>query len=429
MSKQLLKALPELMAAGVITEDTATRISTYYEQQNSSSGNRLFIVFGILGALLVGTGIILIIAHNWDTIPVSLKLILGFLPLVLAQAATAYILFRGIKNKGWREATGVLLFFAIATSISIVSQVYHIEGALEDFLFTWMCLALPVVYVLSSGTTAILYLVGITWYGFQAGYVTSLGLDAVPMYWVLLLLILPFYYFSFLGPPVKNNFYVLITWTLVISLSVCLPVLYSGGGRFFMIAELAMYSTFVTMGESNLFRTSRVMSNGFLVAGSVGVIVVMLIASFLDFWIPAYAAAESTAEPTAIIAIGITVAIAVIAAFLQIRSRGLNALNAKSFAFLFYIVVYIIGMQSPGLAILLINVGILALAIFTIRSGIQKDHLGILNYGLSIITALIICRFFDTDLSFILRGLLFIGVGIGFFYANYRIVKQRKGNT
>ena len=33
------------------------------------------------------------------------------------------------------------------------------------------------------------------------------------------------------------------------------------------------------------------------------------------------------------------------------------------------------------------------------------------NYGLIIITALVICRFFDTDLSFVLRGLLFISVG------------------
>jgi hypothetical protein len=45
---------------------------------------------------------------------------------------------------------------------------------------------------------------------------------------------------------------------------------------------------------------------------------------------------------------------------------------------------------------------------------------------LLIITALIACRFFDTDFSFVVRGLVFIGVGVGFFATNYYMIKKRK---
>jgi hypothetical protein len=41
---------------------------------------------------------------------------------------------------------------------------------------------------------------------------------------------------------------------------------------------------------------------------------------------------------------------------------------------------------------------------------------------------LAVCRFFDTDLSFIIRGLLFVTVGIGFFATNYWMIKKRKAN-
>ena len=78
--------------------------------------------------------------------------------------------------------------------------------------------------------------------------------------------------------------------------------------------------------------------------------------------------------------------------------------------------------------VILINTMIFILGIVKIREGHLKDHLGILNYGLLIIIVLILCRFLDTDLSFITRGLLFIGVGAGCFLANYQMLKKRKAH-
>jgi hypothetical protein len=75
---------------------------------------------------------------------------------------------------------------------------------------------------------------------------------------------------------------------------------------------------------------------------------------------------------------------------------------------------------------ILINLLVLAVGIFTIRRGLAMNHLGVLNYGLLIVAALVICRFFDTGISFVVRGLLFVAVGAGFFYANSRLIKRRK---
>ena len=91
-------------------------------------------------------------------------------------------------ERAWREGAAVFLFFAIAISISIVSQVYNIEGDLGGFLFIWMCLALPIAYVLRSSVASLLFIVGITWYACEVGYFSaslwplSALLDFTPSY-------------------------------------------------------------------------------------------------------------------------------------------------------------------------------------------------------------------------------------------------------
>ena len=79
------KDIFELLEANVISEETAEKIREYYQIKKEDSTNKLFIVFGILGALLVGLGLILIIAHNWDELSRTTKIIFAFLPLIVGQ--------------------------------------------------------------------------------------------------------------------------------------------------------------------------------------------------------------------------------------------------------------------------------------------------------------------------------------------------------
>ena len=58
--------LNELVAANIISQEIADKIQDYYNHKKGLSVNRLFVIFGILGGILIGLGIILIIAHNWD---------------------------------------------------------------------------------------------------------------------------------------------------------------------------------------------------------------------------------------------------------------------------------------------------------------------------------------------------------------------------
>jgi len=77
-------------------------------------------------------------------------------------------------------------------------------------------------------------------------------------------------------------------------------------------------------------------------------------------------------------------------------------------------------------AAVLFNVYVLVVAVTLIASGVKVQRLGIINAGMLLLSALILCRFFDADLGFVARGIAFILVGTGFLVTNL-VLLRRKG--
>lgn len=203
MSNTILKELPELVAKKIISEEVAQNIKNYYQKKPDENTHKLFTIFGIIGALLGGLGVILILAHNWDDFSVFIKTIFSIIPLVLGQIACFYSLTKKQESVSWRESSATFLLFAVAASISLVAQVYNINGDFSTFLLTWILLSLPLIYVLRSSFASLLCVAGITWYCNVTNYDYP---KTQNLYcWLLLLTIIPHYY-SLLKELPKSNF-------------------------------------------------------------------------------------------------------------------------------------------------------------------------------------------------------------------------------
>ena len=113
--------------------------------------------------------------------------------------------------------------------------------------------------------------------------------------------------------------------------------------------------------------------------------------------------------------------------YFQAKNKPSKDLEPISFVFILFIITFILG-QYSSVSVVFINFFVFAIGLVTIFKGARMDHLGVLNYGLLIIMALVVCRFFDNDLSFVIRGILFVAAGIGFFATNYWMLKKRKAN-
>ena len=103
----------------------------------------------------------------------------------------------------------------------------------------------------------------------------------------------------------------------------------------------------------------------------------------------------------------------------------LKSFNLFQYAFLLFGGLYFFGLFQPEISSVLTNLLVLVLGLFAVTIGSRQEKFSILNYGLLIITALITCRFFDTEIPFVVRGLLFIAIGAGFFSANYFMYKKQ----
>ncbi|MBD3630844.1 DUF2157 domain-containing protein [Cyclobacterium sp.] len=132
----LVKGIPKLVKAGVISQETTGKIRDYYGEKGGQSNHHLFVVFGIIGAPLVGLGIILLLAHNWDEFSRTAKTCLAFLPLLIGQVLCGFVLIKKQESVAWRESSTAFLFLAVGASISLVSQIYHMPGDLGLFLLT-----------------------------------------------------------------------------------------------------------------------------------------------------------------------------------------------------------------------------------------------------------------------------------------------------
>ncbi len=424
--------LPGLVSQGVLTPGAEERLRAHYGPMEPARPARLAVViFGVLGALLIGAGIILVLAHNWEDLSRPVRVVLSFLPLVLAQGLAAWTLVKCPQSLAWREGCGALLFLMIGASISLVAQTYHISGDLPRFILTWSLLGLPVVYLLGAVVPALLYLWGITEWachirwedGFAGGY------------WLLAALLLPLL-FAWLRSGRYRVRPTLLLWASCVSVTVAagvtiervLPglwiILYSG-----------LFALMFLAGEFWFSEAEGFWARPLRHFGAAGVLILSFLFTFewpwreigWHYWawgrIPA---ATWRAIPDAVL--GSVIPVAAIALLVTTVRRktplGLIIGLAPIFATAGYCLSSLSETYAPAAG--LFDVYLLVTGLWLLVTGIRINKQGQMNVGLLAVAALILARFFDSDLDFLLRGLIFIGLGVAFLAANL-VMLRRKG--
>lgn len=416
----LKKDIQDLLNASVISEETAAKITDYYEGRKSNSTSRLLAIFGVIGGLLVGMGVVLIVAHNWDDLSRPMKTFFAFLPLLVSQFVAGFSLWQKEDSTAWREGSASVLFFAIAACISMVSQIYNLEGELGDFILIWMLLALPIVYIMRSSMVGIFCLMGITYLGVERGYFNSYKYQGFNWYWMLFAALIPYYIYLHLKRK-ESNFLTFYHWLIPLSLMMCLGILFDYDEEWLLLSYMALLALFFTIGNTSWFKFRTLGQNGFKVIGSFGMVCILLGMTFRDVWMDILTQDFKMDSFGFLVFLIISMAVLVSIFFNYSIERKVNW---KELVYPAFLIIFLVGMYTPW-AVVLVNVLVLAIAVVTIKEGNDKEHLGILNYGLIIVAALIACRFFDAKISFVIRGIIFVLVGIGFFMMNYWMLKKR----
>lgn len=126
------------------------------EERDARSG-RFTLIVSVLGALLLGTGLILFFASNWESLGHFTKLFLiTLLPIV--PLAGGYYLSEIRKDFPILGKSliflGVLL---IGASLTLYGQLYNLDTNLKNLFLTWFLLSIPFTYIVPFGALSFIH--------------------------------------------------------------------------------------------------------------------------------------------------------------------------------------------------------------------------------------------------------------------------------
>ena len=427
--------LPTLVSNGTISDESAKAIERYYEANARDSRKTGVVLLAAVGSILVAAGIALLIAHNWDEFSRPVRSTIAFLPLIAAQALSVFVLMRRNESKAWRECAAIFNVAGIGTAISLVSQTYQITGSLANFIFVWLLLSIPLVYLMRTTLGAIAYLIGTVFWLFARHEWRDLN----PVYfWILLLLVVP--YFGMLyrrGRSSRETAGLAIVIALAAAIGLAFTAHFAEA-NFGIVAFAGFFAAVYICGIEFFPATDSGRLHLLALLAGVAIGVMTIVLTFEGIW-----GHSSQREPidllhgiSIVIEWSFPIAAVLLAVWTFMRQRAQFSVLAAAFPVVaaagWFLTSRCTGRDLTWShtdcdfwAAILFDVYALALGVELIARGLRANSTARTNFGLLIIAGLGVARFFDSDLSFVSRAIGFIVIGVGFILTNLVLFKKR----
>lgn len=124
--------------------------NTTLELEKNNYNSTITIVFSILGALLVGAGLVLIFVTFWKDMSLFFKGVLSFVPLILGQASGLFVLLRKKDKVAWCEGGSVLWTAGIAVTLVLIYNIFDLSIIWSSVLLMIALSVVPVIGLLRS---------------------------------------------------------------------------------------------------------------------------------------------------------------------------------------------------------------------------------------------------------------------------------------
>ena len=135
---KLDRNLNEWVSIGLLSQEQANKIKVH--EENKPENSWIISSILILGAVIVGIGMISLIASNWYQIPNAIKISVNFTILICLAIA----IYKNFEVNGNITYEVLLLLFLIQclASIGLISQIYHTGGKIRQALIFWSLITL-----------------------------------------------------------------------------------------------------------------------------------------------------------------------------------------------------------------------------------------------------------------------------------------------
>lgn len=380
----------------LITAEQRDQIALRYPPLRGTSP--LVMAFAVIGALLMGAGIILVFATNWWSLPIGVRLVLAFLPLLLGQGLCLYTWKRKYHSAPFREGSALFLSLSFFAALALVGQIFHTPSDMGSYVLICSLVTLPGVYLFRGRAAAVVYVAGTLFVAWQW---------PTWVFFVMAAALLPFFWLALRGTAQRRGMNVLL---LLLSLLTVQGLMLGtvpevSGMEVVLLCALAllvMDALFCRVGKVYFFTVCKLLAVVGITAG--------LLFSLQDFL--------SATAPSPL-AVGLGVALTV--GYLLLRRGSFPAPTGGDLIFGAGMVLLLTGALGWLVSTLLVmGLG----AAFLVR-GSRTLTLSHINYGMALVIGTIVLRFFDSGLGLLGRGVVFILLGVVFLGINLYISRKK----
>ena len=166
--KWLAAELAKWEAEGLVSPSVASAIRSRYSSGASLGERRNWgiVVSCSIGALLVGLGIIALLAANWEFLTRPMRAAVAIFPVLACALAAYWAAVKKLRSRFFWETTGTLWMMAIIAALLIVATTYQVSGNPADLVTAMCVLTLPVVLLSRAALPTIGWLVlPLIWFG------------------------------------------------------------------------------------------------------------------------------------------------------------------------------------------------------------------------------------------------------------------------
>ena len=435
--KHLTNEIPAWIEKGWLTQENSTKIVEHTASQEQALSGKLTLVLAILGVLLLGAGVIMFFASNWQAIPKLGKLALLFGTMWATFALAGYWL-TAQRSPHLGEAMLLLGIIFFGANIHLIAQIYHIDAHYPDGVLLWSLGALLTAWLLNSQAALIAaLLLALLWSSME-----QWGFDQA-FHWPFLLV------WTVSLPLLQRNLiWQRATWAagvtlLIWSLLYCrhhfnwLP-----GFRPVHLFMLAYLTAFIGGMIAETYVATRHFAHTMKRCAAIGGLVTFYLLTLprrnvsigMDSNIPNAAHWLSGWGIGLLILLALSIGFALWHSVRIKPAQQLPYLNYGRILLAFVLALtvtnyFMAGMTGSNSIVIIYNLSFFASVIWIIHAGLHTNDRFLVNLGFLFFAIGIVSRYFDTFWSLFNRSLFFMGGGLLLIGGGYFLERQRRKLT
>lgn len=388
--------LNELADNNIISYEQFENAKNYFTNRKEKSA---VTIFGAIGILLIALSIITLFAINWDSIPISLKTIISFVPILI----TAIMLYFYLKteNNSLKLYTSIFAPISIIATNSLISQVFHIQTEIYELFLICLLMFLPITIILKNYISFLVYGIGTIIYA-SIALSSDLGLFNT---FILFLPLAICNVISYIKD--KENGINITLWII----NVILITLILFAKEIFRFDVFLIYLYMIYFITKTLFDDDNSLS---VLLSKL--FIIYLVISCIDPVMVSFSQNIEFSLDTLFISI-------LTLLFIYLSKSYKN--TKEYFIFAFILLLQYTKMEAEIL-FWFVNIIVISLGIYKIINGNKLNSYHETKQGINVILLLILFRFINSDMSFSLKSIMFLISGICFMITSNKM-KRRIG--